>query len=186
LQAVAENGSKQQVARIIVSDPDVATDAKEAVQAIFGGKDPDAIKWASEHAVKMLGKDGAGGELAETTREMIRQTITTALQNDVSLTEMADLLQNAYAFSDDRAELIAITEIHNAQGKGALSGALAVGMKAKHWLVSNDENKCVPCVSNGAQGWIPIDQDFLSGDAAPLAHPRCQCDAAYRRKPVEE
>jgi hypothetical protein len=134
----------------------------------------------------MLGKDGAGGELSETTREMVRQTITTALQNDVSHTAMADLLETTYAFSADRAELIATAEIRNAQGKGALSGALAIGAKAKRSLLSNDENKCTRCIDNAAQGWIPIDQDFKSGDAAPIFHPRCQCDAAYRRKPVEE
>lgn len=186
LQAVAENGSKQQVARIIAADPEAATAAPQAAQAIFGGKDPEAVKWAAEHAAKMLGKDGAGGELAQSTRDMIRQTITKAMQEDVSLTDMADILRGAYAFSDERAELIAVTEIHNAQGHGAYVGAVAIGAKAKKWLLSNDENKCPVCIANGEQGWVPIDQDFQSGDAAPLAHPRCQCGAAYRRKLPEE
>ena len=70
----------------------------------------------------------------------------------------------------------------NAQGKGALIGATAVGMEAKLWLLSNDEGICVICQRNAAQKWIPIDQLFQSGDAAPIAHPRCRCDAAYKRK----
>ncbi|WP_161940585.1 hypothetical protein [Rhodanobacter thiooxydans] len=182
IQAVTESGAKHEVAKLIVTDPDIATTEADAVAAIFGGKDPDAVKWAVEHAAEMLGKDGAGGALEQTTRNMVREAIAKAMQDDDSLTGIADMLQNTYAFSPERAELIARFEVGNAQMKGGYAGALAVGMKAKKWLESNDENECPRCHANAEQGWIPIDQDFQSGDAAPLAHPRCQCDAAYRRK----
>ncbi|SEJ55859.1 phage portal protein [Frateuria terrea] len=182
ITATAADGAKHEVARLIVTEPEVLTESPEAVATIFGGKDPDAIKWASEHAVEMLTKDGQGGKLAEATREMVRQTLTDALQADASHTGLADLLETAYAFSPERAELIATTELRDAEGKGAYVGATAVGMKAKHWLLSNDEGICVPCQRNAKQGWIPIDQPFQSGDAAPIAHPHCRCDAAYKRK----
>jgi HK97 family phage portal protein len=182
LQAVATDGSKHEVARLIVTEPDVLTEAPEAVASIFGGKDPDAVKWATEHAADMLSKDGASGQLAEATREMVRQTLAKALADDASHTGLADLLEQSYAFSPERAELIATTEIRNAQGKGAYIGASAVGMKAKRWLLSNDEGICIACQRNAKQEWIPIEQPFHSGDAAPIAHPHCRCDAAYKRK----
>lgn len=182
LVATAADGAKHEVARLIVTDPEITTESPEAVAAIFGGKDPDALKWATDHAAEMLSKDGAGGKLADTTREMVRETLTKALADDASHTGLADVLETAYAFSPERAELIARTEVGNAQGKGAYLGATAVGMKAKRWLLSNDEGICVPCQRNAQQEWIPIDQPFQSGDVAPLAHPRCRCDAAYKRK----
>ncbi len=186
LQAVAADGSRETVAQIVKDDPTVSETSKEAMEAIFGGKDPDAIAWAKDHAVEMLTSDGGGGELVESTRNMIRQTITTALQNDTSHTELADVLSNAYAFTPARAQLIATTEIGNAQGNGGLVGAKSVGMKAKRWLESNDENECPLCHANAEQGWIDIDKPFVSGALAPLQHPRCQCDQAYRRKPAED
>jgi HK97 family phage portal protein len=182
LVATTADGAKHQVARLIVTDPDITSTSPEAVAAIFGGKDPDAVKWATEHAAEMLSSDGTGGKLAEATREMVRETLAKALADDASHTGLADLLETAYAFSPDRAALIATTEMRDAQGKGAYIGATAVGMKAKRWLLSNDEGICVACQRNAKQEWIPIDQPFQSGDVAPLAHPRCRCDAAYKRK----
>lgn len=182
IQAVAESGAKHQVARLIVTEPELATGQAEAVAAIFGGKDPDATAWAVDHAAEMLGKDGAGGTIEQTTRDMIRQAIAKAMEQDQSLTGIADMLQTTYAFSPERADLIARTEVGNAQGTGAWIGAKAVGMKAKKWLKSNDEGICALCDANAAQGWIPIDQPFTSGAQAPLQHPRCRCDQAYKRK----
>ena len=184
IQAVTESGAKHQVARLIVTEPELATEQAEAVAAIFGGKDPDAIAWAKEHAVKMLTSDGEGGELVESTRDMIRQAIAKAMQDDDSLTGIADMLQNTYAFSPERAELIARTEVRNAQENGRMIGAKAVGMKSKRWV--EDPDPCSICIANAAQQWIPIDQQFQGGVMAPTQHPRCRCTATYRRKPAED
>ncbi|MDE2255009.1 MAG: phage portal protein [Betaproteobacteria bacterium] len=186
VQAVTSAGAKHQVAQLIVTEPDIATTEADAVASIFGGKDPDAIAWAKEHVADMLGKDGKGGKIEQATRDMIREAITKAMQADDSLTGIADMLEVTYAFSPERAELIARTEVGNAQGNGAWIGAKAVGMKAKKWLESNDENECPLCHANADQGWIPVEKAFVSGAQAPLQHPRCQCDQAYRRKPVED
>jgi hypothetical protein len=182
LQAIADNGVRQEVARIIAMDPEVAETAKAEVASIFAGKDPEAIQWASEHAAEMLSSDGTGGKLADATRNMVRETITTLLQDPTSdLDDIASALQDAYAFSSDRAQLIAATELHNAQSQGGYRGALKVGMKFKKWLLSNDEGICPTCSANAAQAWVPVEQPFQSGDDAPLAHPNCRCGARYKR-----
>ena len=186
LVAVAANGAKLGAARIIAAVPKISDTSAEGVASIFAGKDPDAIAWASEHAAELLLIDGSGGELVESTRNMIRETITTLLQDPKSdLKEIAGALQDAYAFSPERAALIAATELHNAQAQGGYHGAVKVGTKFKKWLLSNDEGVCPICAGNAAQGWIPIEQPFQSGDLAPLAHPRCRCDARYKRNNPE-
>jgi hypothetical protein len=52
-------------------------------------------------------------------------------------------------------------------------------VEGKVWLTSNDadvdEEICEP---NGAQGPIPLDEDFDSGDDCPPGHPRCRCSLA--------
>jgi SPP1 gp7 family putative phage head morphogenesis protein len=149
-------------------------------------QDPNAVEWARQHVAEMLSRNADGGKLVESTRGMIREAITTALENHDSDDAIADMLRDAYAFSEQRAELIARTEVGNALGAGSFIGAQAVGMDEKHWLLSNDEGVCPRCQSNADEGWIPIGKDFASGDKYPLAHPHCRCDAAYRRKPKED
>ena len=61
------------------------------------------------------------------------------------------------------------------------AGAIAVGMKVKKWLLSNDEGVCPLCEANAQQGWIAIDLPYASGALAPLDHAGCRCDAVYRR-----
>jgi hypothetical protein len=169
---------------LIAAEPEIADTAVKAVASLFGGKDPQAIKWASEHAAEMLISDGTGGMLSDDTRNMIRRTITKLLQDPKSdIKDIASALQDAYAFSDERATLIAATELHNAQSQGAYVGAVQVGMKAKKWLLSNAEGVCTSCAGNAAQGWVPIELPFASGAMAPLEHGGCRCDAAYRSAP---
>lgn len=184
LQAVAVDGSRQTVARLVAQD--LVTAAEAHGFDALDHQDPNAIKWAAKHAGDMITSDGAGGELADATRDMVRQTITAALEDHATDDELATALNDAYAFSPQRAELIARTEVMNALGAGSLSGAKAVGMEQKDWLLSNDENKCALCIANAAEGWIPIDQAHVSGAMAPTQHPRCQCGQAYRRKPKED
>lgn len=178
LVAVAQDGSKYTIGRIVVSEPglDVPRDTSMDVE----------VQWAKAHAAELITKDGSGGELLDTTREMIRQTIAKAIADGETDAAIAKALADSYAFSDQRADLIARTEVRNALGEGGLIGAKSVGMDEKRWLLSNDEGPCPVCEANAAQEWIAIGDAFQSGDEAPLAHPNCRCDAVYRSKPKED
>lgn len=178
LVATAEDGSRYTIARLVVDDPELDVSRDNGMDA--------EVQWAKDHAADLIAKDGSGGELIDSTREMIRQTVAKTIADGETDAAIAKALQDAYAFSDERAELIARTEVRNALGNGGFIAAKAVGMEEKRWLLSNDEGICPVCEANAAQQWIPIGETFLSGDEAPLAHPRCRCDAAYRRKPKED
>lgn len=205
ITAVATNGARAQIAQIIADGELTSQEAHAAIQpeyhevapTIEGGKvvaqpakvdllsyrDPDAVQWADQHAAELLTKDGTGGELADATRNMLRSTLKQAVADKLSDKQIADLLERDYAFSTERAQLIARTEVRNAIGHGALAGAQRVGMQVKGWRVSDDEGPCPLCEANQAQGWIPIDNPFVSGAMAPLQHPRCRCSASYRKAP---
>ena len=186
LQAVADDGARTEVARIVADDPTVQPAATGAGFDIFDHQDPNAVAWGREHAAEMLSSDGSGGKLADATRNMIRELLANALAENEPEETIAELLRDAYAFSPQRAELIARTEVRNAQGNGGLIGAKAVGMKVKKWLLSNDEGPCSLCESNAAQGWVAIGKAYISGATAPLQHPNCRCGQAYRRQAPEE
>lgn len=178
LIATAADGAKTVLVQVSVSDPALVDGID-----FLNHRDPRAVAWAKEHAGEMLSSDGSGGELIDATRAMMRQTIAQAIEDNITRAEFAQRLMDAYAFSKDRAELIAVTELRNAQGHGSLEGYRSVGMTQKKWLLSNSEGVCPVCSANQAQGYIPIGEAFSSGDQAPLAHPRCRCDIVARLKP---
>lgn len=125
-----------------------------------------------------------GGELVsgleESTREELGGIIADGLEENIGLDGIIDRLQNAYAFSEDRADLIARTEVAMANGNGSLEGmrlARAAGVKLKKlWLP--DAEACDECLENGDAGPIDLEDVFPTGDDAPPAHPNCQCDMA--------
>lgn len=179
LIATATDGSKSALLSVRADLPDdVAFD-------LLNHRDERAVQWATEHAAEMLSSDGNGGALADSTRNMIRELVVNGLNDHASRAFIADALRSAYAFSQERAALIAVTEIRNAEQGGKLVAYKSARMDEKRWLKSNNEGVCPLCDANAEQGYIPLKDAFLSGDEAPLAHPNCRCDLVARRKPKE-
>lgn len=145
--------------------------------------DRNAVAYARERAGELIGKNARGtGELAETTRKRIRAAITNGLEENIGRDGITDLLRDDFAFSDARAQLIAGTEIAHANGHSSHQGLLtaqATGLTIEHsWIC--EETACQICLDNEAQGWIPVDDKFASGDLNPTAHPNCRCAEAAR------
>lgn len=194
LKAVSAKGASAEILRIIADGEITRPEAQELVGVtgsetfdFMNYRDPNAVLWAEKHAAELLTRDGAGGELADATRNMIRRTLVKAVAGGLTDTQIAALLEQDYAFSRDRAELIARTEVQNAAGSGAYEGAQRVGMKVKKWLTSNNDNACPLCLANEAAGWIAIDKAFPAGAEAPLQHPRCfpgSTTVAFASRPV--
>lgn len=144
-----------------------------------------AVKYATERAAEMVGKKWVDGELIdnpnaewridEATRDEIQRIIADGLENNIGRDAIADAIEEATAFSPERAELIANTEIGSANSEGALEGYKAardIGIKLqKVWIP--DAEACEICQGNADDGPIDLDDTFSSGDDAPLAHPNC-------------
>lgn len=138
----------------------------------------NAVKWSETRAASLLGANpDSPFSIDESTRTMVRGTITKGLADNIGTSAIAKSLQEAYAFSEERAELIAFTEVTSANSEGALEGyhqAAKLGIKmGKSWLKLEDA--CQICASNAAAGVIELDDPFPSGDMAPGAHPHCRC-----------
>lgn len=164
--------------------------------AIVDQIDTAAADWAKERAAELVGKridaDGNVVEAAraemridESTRDMIRQTIYDGLNDGLRSSEIADEIEigsadAGYAFSEERAALIANTEIRRAHSEGSLAGmrgAQDAGVDVrKRWITSGHDTACDDCLENEAAGEIDIEDEFPSGDDAAPAHPNCNCD----------
>lgn len=174
--------------------------ATRALAQLGVDKEADLVEQVSEMAVKVARNIGAelvgmrynsDGELVEaaraeyridqSTRDMIRELIAGGLEDNLSTDEIADSIQDATAFSDERAALIANTEVRRANSYAALegykAGADAAGLVVqKEWMITG--GACVICEENADQGPIDLEEEFESGDDAPPAHPNCRCAIA--------
>jgi hypothetical protein len=116
-------------------------------------------------------------DIDESTRDMLRTKIAAGLESGAMREDIIDDILDSDIFSDERATLIADTEIAMANGQGALAGykeAKAAGVKLKKvWVCDSDP--CPICEDNQDAGAIEVEDEFPSGDDAETAHPGCLC-----------
>lgn len=149
-----------------------------------------ASEWASHRAAEMIGMrrswDGklepnpnAEMAITDTTRDMVRSLVHTATKQEWGADRLEAELNKIYAFSPERAELIAKTEIGMAGNRGKFIAFRTSGIvHGKRWRTKGDSRVEEDCRTNEAIGVIGLDDKFPSGHAHPTAHPRCRCQLA--------
>lgn len=174
----------------------VAEDAVSAALAILGGETENlfdevsqaAVAAARERAAELVGRrvlsngdvidnPDARWAITESTRDMIRDTITRVLEENEGSRTLVEELQDSYAFSPERAEMISRTEIANANSSAAMSSYRAArdaGVSVKKEWEPGGES-CEICLLNADAGPIDLDDQFPSGDDETPAHPNCTC-----------
>lgn len=146
----------------------------------------DAEQWAKDRAAEMVGKKWVNGQLVDnpraewritdTTRDSLRETTVTALDEGWSAQRFADEIEASASFSESRAMTVARTELANADGAGAMIGYRATGLVAgKQSVTAKDEKVSELCQENADAGIIPLDSEFPSGDDTAPFHPNCRC-----------
>jgi hypothetical protein len=148
-----------------------------------------AVDYAAARAAEIVGKrydtDGnlidnpnADWAITDTARNVLRREIRDGLATDRDVDRLADHITDTGIFSDDRAEMIARTEINVAMNQGVLEAgrqARSAGLPVrKVWTLG--ANPCPQCEDAAAEGDIDLEDDFGgdAGDAPPL-HPNCEC-----------
>jgi SPP1 gp7 family putative phage head morphogenesis protein len=190
-------GEVEDVLADIVKDGGYAalTVARVGVSARYGAEgvvNAYAERYAKERAAELVGmrydeigrifpNPNAEWRIDDTTRDMLRGLVSDAITGGWSNDKLADEIGDAYAFSSDRAMVIARTETQLASNSGALAGYKASGVvAAKQWVTAEDDLVEEECLANAAagangDGILPLDDDYPSGDDAPPAHPNCRC-----------
>ena len=115
--------------------------------------------------------------ISETMKEQLRRIMRLALREGEGPEGFASRLQQEWALlSKDRAELIARTEWNRAASHATWRGLLKAGVTKKVWFTAGDNRVCPICEQNSADGEIPVNAEFYSGDQFPPAHPGCRCN----------
>ncbi len=150
-----------------------------------------ATEWARNRAAEMVGmkydengalveNPNANWAINESTRDMIGDLVTQAIDEGWSNDRLAKEIGNDAAFSDARAEMIARTETAMADVNGNLAAykvAAESGIEMqKEWMTGDDDLVSEDCAANQDEGPIGLDEAFQSGAQAPPEHPNCRCD----------
>jgi SPP1 gp7 family putative phage head morphogenesis protein len=175
LEELSKEGSAAALDQLELSDADITSQAND-----------EAIAYAKERAAELVGmRYDDDGELVENpnaewaiddaTRELLRSDVSRAEEEGWSNDRLASAIEDNYAFSEDRAAVIARTESAFADVAGNLAAWDASGeVSGKQWIVSADAcDECQPL--DGVV--VDLDEDFPDGggDGPPL-HPNCECD----------
>jgi SPP1 gp7 family putative phage head morphogenesis protein len=193
-------GEVEPILRDLVSDSAYAAMAHvgidtEARSEVANVVNAHAVDYAETRAADMVGmrRDAAGNlvpnpnaewQITEGTRDGIRADVRDAIAEGWTNKELADKLVDSYAFSAERAMVIARTETNRASNAGALNGYRESGVVGqKQWLTAEDDRVSEECEANGSagenqDGVIDLNDDFPSGDEAPPVHPNCRCAIA--------
>lgn len=110
-----------------------------------------------------------------TTMNQMISLISDGKSAGLTIDEVADELSGSFKdVSDKRAFVISRTETAQAMGTGNLATMKENNVQTKHWVTAG-ANPCEICTGNEADGSIPVDASFSSGDDCEPAHPNDEC-----------
>jgi SPP1 gp7 family putative phage head morphogenesis protein len=147
-----------------------------------------ATDYAKQRGAELVGKrilpDGtiidnpnAKWFIEQSTRDLLRGDVTRAVEEGWSTNKLRDALEENYAFSKERADMIARTETAFADVRGNMIAYKESGVvSGKEWICSSEGCCEEICELNAAKGVIPLTEAFPSGDMEPPGHPNCRCD----------
>ena len=149
-----------------------------------------ASTYAKSRAAEMVGMRHAADGLLEvnpsaqyaitdTTRQMVRDLVQTAVEQEMPAWKLAMELRKIGAFAPSRAELIARTELVTAWNKGEMAAYRTSGVvTGTRWVTMKDDRVEAHCRENARAGVIPLGAAYPSGHKLPPVHPRCRCHLA--------
>lgn len=130
------------------------------------------------------------GSIQRETKNRIQKILVDAIEEGTSYGEVARKIKSqaeAGVFSRARAELIATNQVGRAYGNGNDTMVRRFMLETsslvqKSWQTVKDQNVTEECKKNEEQGWLGMEESFLSSDkiAPRLSNPRCRCVTSYR------
>lgn len=125
---------------------------------------------------KLEADPNAHWPLTDVMRRDIEASVTQAVIEGWTASQLASVIEGTYALSAERAEVIADTEITNAQSGGTYSVWKRSGtVVLVRWVTSLMHDQDDECDDYEALGTVALGHEFAEGLFHPRAHPRCRC-----------
>lgn len=141
------------------------------VDTPFNTTNPDTLKWINDNALSSAVLINA------TLKSNVRQIILEGVRGGFSNDEIAGFINDIERdIALTNAKRIARTEIVKAYAQGSIESYRQSGVViGKEWLTAGDDRVDNDCFSNEADGVIPLNASFSTGEEAPPEHPNCRC-----------
>ena len=148
-----------------------------------------ARDYAKDRSAELVGMKWVDGELvtnpnaemaiSDSTRNMLREIITEAFAHEAPMSELVGRIKNDGVFSEERAKLIAHTEVKFAQAGGNLAAWKKAGIvKTIRSYTSALHQGPDECDDNEEAGPIELGKKFPSGHETSPFHQNCNCTVA--------
>lgn len=129
-----------------------------------------AVDWAKTQGAKLV------TQMDEETKRRLAKVVSDGILKKRGIPGIERDLRATFGdMRKFRSTMIARTETANALSQASLDSMKDMGIEGKE-VVGNDP--CEICQANIADGVIPVNQAFSSGDMAPPFHPNCECALA--------
>jgi SPP1 gp7 family putative phage head morphogenesis protein len=175
LEELARAGTASALDQVEISDADITSQANDEAIAYAKDRAAEIVGMRYDEDDELVENPNAEWRIDDATRELLRADVSRAEEEGWSNDRLASAIESNYAFSEDRAAVIARTESAFADVAGNLAAWDASGLvSGKQWIVSADAcDECQPL--DGVV--VALDEDFPDGggDGPPL-HPNCECD----------
>ena len=109
-----------------------------------------------------------------TITKKLNDEITTGVANGETIDQLSKRIRGVYNFTTSRSKIIARTESANLMSASTFITYKQEGIKMKRWLDAGDDGVRPEHKDNSAQGAIPIDDVFSSGELYPSGV-NCRC-----------
>lgn len=141
----------------------------------------NAQSWANDQASSLVGmkydEEGnlipnpdAKWNITDSTRDQLREIVSDAMAKETSLDDLLDNIDNSGIFSEDRAMMIAQTEVNRAENGGNLEAYRQMGTELLDWDPAPDA--CEECLAKAEGGPYTVDEFY---DLMDDTHPYCRC-----------
>ena len=149
---------------------DIVSEAMDATIAAHGLEDlvsegdtlvSEALEYARSRAAELV------TAIDETTQERLQQMIEDAVAKDLSPAELADNIGRSFAFSEERADMIARTELTDAWNSGVISTLKDAG---EEYVYVTDGDGCEICAAVKDDPIWTIEE----ADGDESEHPNCE------------
>ncbi len=153
----------------------------------FGLDDPRAVQFLENWGAKMV------SAVNDETERILKHIVTRGVEAGDSYDRVAKTIKGRFKefaigkpqhHIQSRAHLGAVTESANAYGQGNYYYAREIEREGIHlekkWDTSKDDLVSDGCQENEDAGWIPIGDQFPSGDDCEPRFPGCRCAVINR------
>jgi hypothetical protein len=179
LDLVVRETAKRTLASLSIDDVD-----------LFDLVQEDALAWSKQRAAEMVGKkytkDGrlinnsnAKWAITDSTRDGLRDLISNAYAEGIDVTQLAQQIEDSYLFSPSRAQMIARTELAQADSQTTLIAWKESGVvSGKQSILGSEHDEAAfdcDCAEIADEGVIDLEDSFLGEYFAPPYHPNCIC-----------